>query len=177
MGLVLKKAKKLLGLFACLVYTNFPREYSLTAEQWAFNLKVRGSNPFTPKNFCFAFNMTFKIPTNHMTPYSKEVLRLRHPFHIVDMSPWPIIISGLLFSLAIGAIGFMHNNEGIGLFFISLLYIVLSAAGWFRDIIIESTFEGQPMRVFQLRMVVKAPGMYIPAVDLSSTASLDIPIR
>ncbi len=55
----------------------------------------------------------------------------------------------------------------------------LNQVGLFKEIELiqsnESTFEGQPMRVFRLRMVVKAPGMYVPAVDLSSTASLGIP--
>lgn len=84
-----------------------------------------------------------------MTLYSKEVLRLRHPFHIVDTSPWPLIVSGLLFSLAIGAISFMHSDAGIGLFSLSLLYLFLSVTGWFRDIIIESTFEGHHTKLVQ----------------------------
>jgi len=52
----------------------------------------------------------------------------------------------------------------------------LDQVGLFKEIELvqsnETTFEGQQMRVFQLRMVVKAPGTYVPAIDHSSTASL-----
>ncbi|MFK7776653.1 MAG: hypothetical protein QM501_00860 [Gimesia sp.] len=40
----------------------------------------------------------------------------------------------------------------------------------------EMIFEGQLMRTFRLRMVVKAPGMYVPTVDHKSTACLDLPL-
>ncbi len=52
----------------------------------------------------------------------------------------------------------------------------LDQVGLFKEIELvqsnESMFEGQLMRVFRLRMVVKAPGTYAPEVDLQSTASL-----
>lgn len=56
----------------------------------------------------------------------------------------------------------------------------LDQIGLFKEIELlqsnESTFEGQPMRVFQLRMVVIAPGKYVPAIDHKSTANLERPI-
>lgn len=56
----------------------------------------------------------------------------------------------------------------------------LNQVGLFKEIELvqsnESLFEGQPMRVFRLRMVVKAPGKYVPAIDHKSTACLAIPI-
>jgi len=55
----------------------------------------------------------------------------------------------------------------------------LDQVGLFKEIELiqsnESMFEGQPMRVFRIKMVVKAPGTYVPAVDHQSTASLAHP--
>lgn len=55
----------------------------------------------------------------------------------------------------------------------------LDQVGLFKEIELvqsnETTFEDQLMRVFRLRMVVKAPGTYHPAIDHSSTASLTLP--
>ncbi len=52
----------------------------------------------------------------------------------------------------------------------------LDQVGLFKEIELvqsnETMFEGQMMRVFRLRMVVKAPGTYAPGVDQQSTASL-----
>jgi len=52
----------------------------------------------------------------------------------------------------------------------------LNQVGLFKEIELvqsnESIFEGQPMRVFRLRMVVKAPGMYVPTIDHKTTACL-----
>lgn len=81
--------------------------------------------------------------------YSKEVLRLKHPFHLVDSSPWPIVTSGMAFSLVVGAIQFMHTDKGFSLFFLSLFGLILSLFGWFRDIVIESTFEGHHTKLVQ----------------------------
>lgn len=56
----------------------------------------------------------------------------------------------------------------------------LDQLGLFREIDLvqsnEMIFEGQPMRVFRLRIVVNVPGTYVPQVDHQSTAGLDISI-
>ncbi|QDU00314.1 PilN domain-containing protein [Gimesia aquarii] len=56
----------------------------------------------------------------------------------------------------------------------------LDQLGLFREIDLvqsnEMVFEGQPMRVFRLRIVVNAPGMYVPQVNHRSTAGLDLSI-
>ena len=56
----------------------------------------------------------------------------------------------------------------------------LNQVGLFKEIELiqsnESIFEGQPMRVFRLRIVVKVPGKYVPTIDHRSTASLALPI-
>uniref|UniRef100_UPI00315C665C cytochrome c oxidase subunit III n=1 Tax=Infundibulicybe hongyinpan TaxID=2486348 RepID=UPI00315C665C len=65
------------------------------------------------------------------------------PFHLVDPSPWPILVSFSLLNLTIGAVLYMHgfNNGGA----ILTLGFILTVAGmtlWFRDVITEGTFLG-----------------------------------
>lgn len=60
-----------------------------------------------------------------------------HPYHLVDPSPWPFVGSVSAFILAIGAVQYFHSDQpwimvfGFGL-------VLLSMAGWWRDIIRES---------------------------------------
>lgn len=63
------------------------------------------------------------------------------PFHLVDPSPWPILTSFSLLSMAIGAVLYFHgfNNGG----YILLLGFILTASGmtlWFKDVIYEGTY-------------------------------------
>ncbi|MCA9013804.1 MAG: PilN domain-containing protein [Planctomycetaceae bacterium] len=53
----------------------------------------------------------------------------------------------------------------------------LDQLGMFKEIDLiqsnETLFEGQPMRAFRLRMIVHAPGTYVPRVNHQSTVGLD----
>lgn len=65
------------------------------------------------------------------------------PFHLVDPSPWPILTSFSVFTMAISAVMCFHNlpyggillSSGAGLTLIAMIL-------WFRDVILESTFLG-----------------------------------
>nr|YP_011008334.1 cytochrome oxidase subunit III [Scytothamnus australis]WBP70305.1 cytochrome oxidase subunit III [Scytothamnus australis] len=79
----------------------------------------------------------------------------RHPFHLVDPSPWPLVASlgGLL--LTFGGVLFMHNYQGGGeLLILGILTIMYVMFTWWRDIIREALFEGQHTKAVQqgLRM-------------------------
>jgi len=65
------------------------------------------------------------------------------PFHLVDPSPWPILLSFSLLNLTIGAVLYMHgfNNGGI-ILTIGFLVTVLGMILWFRDVIVEGTYLG-----------------------------------
>ncbi len=62
----------------------------------------------------------------------------KHPFHIVDPSPWPFVGALGFLIFAVGIILFMHDQTpwilGAG-----LLFIVLTMIGWWRDVIREAT--------------------------------------
>lgn len=67
----------------------------------------------------------------------------RHPFHIVDPSPWPFFSSLGVFSAAIGAVLYFHGYySGESLLINSLLFLIVVISAWFNDIIDESTFQG-----------------------------------
>jgi cytochrome c oxidase subunit 3 len=73
----------------------------------------------------------------------------KHPYHLVDPSPWPIfgaIAAGLL---ATGGVLFMHGYGWI-LMAIGFLAVLATMFVWWRDVIREATFEGMHTPVVQL---------------------------
>lgn len=68
----------------------------------------------------------------------------KHSFHLVDPSPWPLIAAFSAFMLTFGAVLFLHGYfAGNFLLIFGLLMILFMMFCWFRDIIRESTLEGQ----------------------------------
>ncbi len=72
----------------------------------------------------------------------------KHPFHLVDPSPWPIVTSGSVLVMAIGGVLLMHGKGHIP-FYIGLAMVLASAYFWWRDVVRES----------------KTPGIYTPEVE------------
>lgn len=67
----------------------------------------------------------------------------KHPFHIVDPSPWPILASFSAFFMVLGLTSYMHfYAEGFRLLFLGLTLVLIVAGLWWRDVIREATFEG-----------------------------------
>jgi cytochrome c oxidase subunit 3 len=66
-----------------------------------------------------------------------------HPYHLVDPSPWPLMSSFSLLSLAMTAALTMHGYIGSSYALIfNLLLVTASMFLWFRDIIAEGSFIG-----------------------------------
>jgi hypothetical protein len=67
----------------------------------------------------------------------------KHPFHLVDPSPWPIFTSLAAFTTTFGGVMYMHGFVG-GDFalMLGLIMIIYSMFVWWRDVIREATFEG-----------------------------------
>ena len=63
------------------------------------------------------------------------------PYHLVTVSPWPILVSFSLLSLTIGAVLSMHGY-GDFTFILGLCSTTLGMLLWFRDIILEGTYLG-----------------------------------
>jgi heme/copper-type cytochrome/quinol oxidase subunit 3 len=74
-----------------------------------------------------------------------------HAFHLVDVSPWPVLGATSAFMMAIGAAMSMHSyvfGPQILLFgLISLLYTMFV---WWRDVVREATFEGHHTSIVQI---------------------------
>ena len=66
-----------------------------------------------------------------------------HPYHLVDPSPWPILVAFILLGLTTSAVMYFHGyKDGLLYIEISLLTLLIISAVWFRDIISESTYLG-----------------------------------
>nr|YP_009995251.1 cytochrome c oxidase subunit III [Ochthebius puncticollis]QNP09641.1 cytochrome c oxidase subunit 3 [Ochthebius puncticollis] len=68
-------------------------------------------------------------------------LHKNHPFHLVDVSPWPLMGAlGAMISM-IGLIKWFHyyNNN---LFLLGMMIMLLIMYQWWRDVSRESTFQG-----------------------------------
>nr|YP_011017663.1 cytochrome c oxidase subunit 3 [Centroceras gasparrinii]WQF69486.1 cytochrome c oxidase subunit 3 [Centroceras gasparrinii] len=74
----------------------------------------------------------------------------RHPFHLVDPSPWPFVASLSAFICAIGAVSYFHAFKSGSLTllvgFLSLLSVMFL---WWRDVVREATFEGHHTGIVQ----------------------------
>nr|YP_010881095.1 cytochrome c oxidase subunit 3 [Moerckia flotoviana]QDE10613.1 cytochrome c oxidase subunit 3 [Pallavicinia lyellii]WIA66597.1 cytochrome c oxidase subunit 3 [Moerckia flotoviana] len=75
----------------------------------------------------------------------------KHPFHLVDPSPWPLLGSLGALASTIGGVMYMHSFAGGGtLLCLGLGMILYTMFVWWRDVIRESTYEGHHTFVVQL---------------------------
>jgi cytochrome c oxidase subunit 3 len=67
----------------------------------------------------------------------------KHPYHLVDPSPWPLFASLSAFMTTTGGVMYMHSYQGGGLVLsLGLSMIIYSMIVWWRDVIREATYEG-----------------------------------
>ena len=68
----------------------------------------------------------------------------RHPFHVVDPSPWPILVSIALFNIVLSTVLFLHGVSAYAsnLYF-GFVFLFFFLFGWFWDIILEATYAGK----------------------------------
>jgi len=78
----------------------------------------------------------------------KRELKNRHFYHIVNNSPWPLLISFTLLGLTSGTMFWFHQNV-IYIFFLSFCTMIYIMFLWFRDVIREGTFEGNHTKEVQ----------------------------
>nr|ALO77123.1 cytochrome c oxidase subunit 3 [Stilpnonotus mexicanus] len=64
-----------------------------------------------------------------------------HPFHLVDVSPWPILGSMSALIVMTGIIKWFHFFE-MELFYLGFISMLLIMYQWWRDISREGTFQG-----------------------------------
>lgn len=75
----------------------------------------------------------------------------KHPFHLVDPSPWPLFSALGAFTTTFGGVMYMHGYVAgdlvLSLGFFMVLY---SMFVWWRDVIREATFQGHHTLAVQL---------------------------
>lgn len=80
----------------------------------------------------------------------KLQLNTKHPFHLVNASPWPFYISFTVLNLALSLLWFFHYYQNGGkLLLNSILLTLVIMIAWWRDVIVEGTFEGQHTQAVQ----------------------------
>ncbi|KAA0145429.1 Cytochrome c oxidase subunit 3 (mitochondrion) [Cafeteria roenbergensis] len=68
----------------------------------------------------------------------------KHPFHVVDSSPWPLFTALSVFLTFSGLTLYMHfYSKGGFILALGLFFVVICASFWWRDVVREATFEGQ----------------------------------
>jgi len=84
-----------------------------------------------------------KKPKAYVAPEEKEQMSpdLKHPFHLVEPSPWPFVTSLSVLILAIGAVLWMHQIDHY-LFWVGILLLFLTFFGWWRDVVKEGNSPG-----------------------------------
>lgn len=65
-----------------------------------------------------------------------------HPFHLVDVRPWPLTGAIGAITLTSGIIIWFHQNR-IKLLILGYIIIILTIIQWWRDITREATFQGK----------------------------------
>ena len=66
---------------------------------------------------------------------------IRHPYHLVDESPWPLISSIGAFYLTAGLVKWFHTRQ-INLCLLGLTIILLTILQWWRDVSSEAALAG-----------------------------------
>ena len=82
---------------------------------------------------------------------SSDTEEHKHPWHLVDPSPWPILSALFGGVLAAGAVLYMHE-ETLWLMLVGLLGVLVVMAAWFADVIKEATHQGYHSRPVQISM-------------------------
>nr|YP_010318765.1 cytochrome c oxidase subunit III [Asemonea sichuanensis]ULX45814.1 cytochrome c oxidase subunit III [Asemonea sichuanensis] len=69
-----------------------------------------------------------------------------HPYHMVSMSPWPLLVGFCILNIIIGLVKMFIFME-MDLFLTSLFLLFFISFLWWRDVIRESTFQGHHFSV------------------------------
>nr|BAA89026.1 COIII [Pupa strigosa] len=65
----------------------------------------------------------------------------KHPFHLVEYSPWPLLNSFAILAMPIGLLSMIKESSSI-LLVLGLVLVAVISFTWWRDVTRESTFQG-----------------------------------
>ena len=67
--------------------------------------------------------------------------KIKHPYHLVEESPWPLLVSNYRWGLTRGLAKWIHKKR-IECILVRLIILLCTAMVWWRDISRESAFQG-----------------------------------
>lgn len=71
-----------------------------------------------------------------------------HPFHMVALSPWPVLTSASIFGMLAGAAMWFNSLTGAGLACcLGISAVVVMLVNWFKDVTVESSLLGLHTKV------------------------------
>ena len=77
----------------------------------------------------------------------------KHPYHLVEPSPWPALGALSGFVLAVGAVLYMHEHQyGVATMGGGLMLVLATMFFWWRDIIREAEYQGHHTPIVQIGM-------------------------
>lgn len=74
---------------------------------------------------------------------------IKHPYHLVDMSPWPLFASISAIGLTTGIVIWFHSKS-MTLFSVRTFIILLVMYQWWRDISREGSFQGLHTNIVEI---------------------------
>nr|AKM70110.1 cytochrome oxidase subunit III [Kurisakia onigurumii] len=85
------------------------------------------------------------------------MMKINQPYFILNLSPWPILMSMNTFNLMLSNIMILNFKLNL-YYFMNLMLIIMLSMLWWRDIIRESTFQGNHnfniMNLIKLSMIL-----------------------
>jgi len=79
----------------------------------------------------------------------KRHFETQHYFHIVDQSPWPLLVSWSLLLTTTGAARWFHYQDSGFILLTGVILTIINLILWWKDVIREGTFEGHHTFVVQ----------------------------
>ncbi|MDB2325135.1 cytochrome c oxidase subunit 3 [Alphaproteobacteria bacterium] len=77
----------------------------------------------------------------------------KHPYHLVEASPWPAVGSLAAFTAAVGGVMYMHEVAyGVALLGVGFALVLMTMFMWWRDIIREAEYQGHHTAIVQIGM-------------------------
>lgn len=74
---------------------------------------------------------------------------VKHPYHLVDISPWPLYSSIAAIRLTSGIVNWFHNKD-INLFYLRFTIILMVIHQWWRDISREGRYQGLHTEIVEI---------------------------
>ena len=77
----------------------------------------------------------------------------KHPYHLVEASPWPAVGSAAAFTAAVGGVMYMHEVAyGVAVLGLGFMLVLATMFMWWRDIIREAEYQGHHTPIVQIGM-------------------------